>query len=835
MAHLRAALQVVPDAILITDASERVRFANGAFRRMWRIETSTSEDVALADVLPVLGTHFEDSESFIAGFLAIARDSARESFDLLQLSDGRWIERASHVHRAGHDWFRTWRFTDVTELRRARDVRYEHSRTLDLLGAVGRAIASQMRLEDIVQLVTDTARQLIGAQYAALFYNAIDDTAGEFAHYALSGASPSAFANINQPRTTPLLAQTFRGERIIRYDDLLLHPDQGSGSERSGASLSHLPVRSYLAIPVLGRAGEVHGGLFFGHTDPAMFTEHHEALAQSIAMQAGVALDSARWFTAAQAAQRQLELWNERLEEKVEQRTAELHRSELQFQQLVAGVADYAIYMIDKRGYISSWNPGAERIKGYTAKEIIGKHFSLFYTEEDRAEGRPQRTLEIAEREGKYEAEAWRVRKDGTRFWANVLVDRIRDSQGNTIGFAKVTRDMTERRAMQEQLHQSQKMEAIGQLTGGVAHDFNNLLTVILGNLDSIARKIPEDNERLQRSVKHAMQGAERAATLTRQLLAFARRQPLNPKPTDVNKLVTGMAELIGRTMRENIVIQNVLSESLWLAEVDPHQLESALLNLAVNARDAMPMGGTLTIETANTYVHGQGGAIDMAPGEYVLITVTDTGAGMTSEVMARAFDPFFTTKPIGEGTGLGLSQVFGFVKQSGGHVRLRSRVGEGTTVCIYLPRVMSGEQPAESTPRSTTPRGLPNEVILVVEDDDDVRIYTTESLRELGFAVLEAHDGKSALRVLEHHPEICLLFTDVGLPGMNGRELVDKARLARPDLRILFTTGYERSALMHDGRLDPGVELLTKPFTRAQLASRIRSVLDSPMEPLEF
>jgi len=252
-----------------------------------------------------------------------------------------------------------------------------------------------------------------------------------------------------------------------------------------------------------------------------------------------------------------------------------------------------------------------------------------------------------------------------------------------------------------------------------------------------------------------------------------------------------------------------------------------------VNARDAMPEGGRLIVETANTYVHSQPGGTDLAAGDYVLISVTDTGTGMSADVMSRAFDPFFTTKPIGEGTGLGLSQVFGFVKQSGGHVRLRSQVGVGTTVSIYLPRFESDVEAVESPTPEPAPRGESTEVILVVEDDDDVRIYTTESLRELGFAVLEAHDGPSAMRVLDHHPEIALLFTDVGLPGMNGRELVNVARERRPDLRILFTTGYERSALMHDGRLDPGVELLTKPFTRAQLASRIRSVLDSPFSPL--
>jgi PAS domain S-box-containing protein len=511
-----------------------------------------------------------------------------------------------------------------------------------------------------------------------------------------------------------------------------------------------------------------------------------------------------------------------------------MRRSELQFQQLVAGVTDYAIYMLDARGYVASWNPGAERIKGYSANEIIGRHFSQFYTDDDRASGKPDQALATAARDGYYEAEAWRVRKDGTRFWASILLDAIRAPDGTLIGFAKITRDMTEKRAMQEQLHQSQKMEAIGQLTGGVAHDFNNLLTVILGNLETIWRQVPNDDGRLRRAVDQATRGAQRAATLTQQLLAFSRRQPLNPKPTDVNRLVAGISDLIRRTLREDISIETVLGGGLWRVEVDPHQLESALLNLAVNSRDAMPDGGKLTIETANTRLDEEYASrfAEITPGQYVVICVTDTGTGMTSEVMARAFDPFFTTKPLGSGTGLGLSQVFGFVKQSGGHIKLYSEVGQGTTIKIYLPRLVRAVEPEETEPAAITPRGRTTETILVVEDDDDVRSYSTDSLRELGFTTLEAKDGPSALRILEHHPEVNLLFTDVGLPGINGRQLVDEAHRRRPDLRVLFTTGYARNAIVHQGRLDPGLELLTKPFTRTQLATRIRDVLDARPGP---
>jgi len=512
-----------------------------------------------------------------------------------------------------------------------------------------------------------------------------------------------------------------------------------------------------------------------------------------------------------------------------EGRAPVLHASELQFQQLVAAVTDCAIYMLDPNGRVVSWNPGAERIKGYTQEEVAGRHFSIFYTEEERADAVPDRALATAVREGKYEAEGWHVRKDGTRFWASVLIDAIRGPDGEIVGFAKITRDMTERRDMQEQLNHAQKMEAIGQLTGGVAHDFNNLLTVILGGLDFITRHIPAD-ERLQRATDQATRAAQRAATLTQQLLAFSRRQPLNPKPTDVNQLVTAFSEMLRRTLSEEISIQTVLGGGLRRVEVDAHQLESALLNLAVNSRDAMPNGGRLVIETGNARISEAQAAryLDIDAGEYVMIRLKDSGVGMSSEVMARAFEPFFTTKPLGEGTGLGLSQVFGFVKQSGGHISLSSEPGQGTAVSIYLPRLTAETMDEEAVSPVVVPRARPNETILVVEDDDDLRIYSTESLRELGFRVLEAHNGPAALHMLEQHPEVMLLFTDVGLPGIDGRELVEEARRRCSGLKVLFTTGYARDAIVHRGRLDPGVELLTKPFTRVQLATRVRAILDA-------
>jgi two-component system, NtrC family, sensor kinase len=382
------------------------------------------------------------------------------------------------------------------------------------------------------------------------------------------------------------------------------------------------------------------------------------------------------------------------------------------------------------------------------------------------------------------------------------------------------------REAVEASLRQSQKMEAIGQLTGGVAHDFNNLLTIIIGNLQLALRQIPDG--RARNLLTNVSQAAERAAELTKRLLAFSRNQPLDPKPVDVNRLVADMSDLLSRTLGESILIETVRGAGLWQTEVDKTELESALLNLAINARDAMTGGGKLTIETENAFLdETYCASLDgVSPGQYVVIALTDTGCGMSRDTIAKAFDPFFTTKPAGVGTGLGLSQVHGFVKQSGGHVRIYSEVGEGTTVKIYLPRSFAGakQAPAEShTPESRKGR---QETVLVVEDDPDVRAYVTETLRGLNYHVLEAAAGDAALALLHQTNSIDLLLTDVVMPGMNGRALGEAARKHRPDLKVLYMTGYSRNAIVHQGRLDPGVSLIQKPFSESALAARIHGML---------
>ena len=388
-----------------------------------------------------------------------------------------------------------------------------------------------------------------------------------------------------------------------------------------------------------------------------------------------------------------------------------------------------------------------------------------------------------------------------------------------------------QREKAEEALRQSQKMEAIGQLTGGVAHDFNNLLQVIYGSLERLSRRLANGtlapNAEAARFIDAATRASERAATLTQRLLAFSRRQPLAPKPLDLNGLVASLLELLGRTLGETIRIETVLAGGLWRVFADGNQLENALLNLAVNARDAMPRGGRLILETQNVRLDENfaRGTEELRPGDYVLVSVTDTGVGMSKEVVARAFDPFFTTKDIGQGTGLGLSQVYGFVRQSGGHVRIDSEVGKGTTLKLYLPRFFQLEQPAvdEEAPLPV-PLGSRHEAILVVEDEDDVRKFTCDTLHELGYDVREAANGPGALQALESNPGLRLMFTDIGLPGgLNGRELADEARKRWPGLKVVLTTGYTRDAIVRQGMLEAGVELIVKPFTEADLARKIR------------
>jgi signal transduction histidine kinase/ActR/RegA family two-component response regulator len=417
----------------------------------------------------------------------------------------------------------------------------------------------------------------------------------------------------------------------------------------------------------------------------------------------------------------------------------------------------------------------------------------------------------------------------------NGRVLELRRSPMDGGGFVTLYTDITDRRKAEEQLRQAQKMEAVGHLTGGMAHDFNNLLMVIAGNLELALQALAKsDLIGADRRVRTAQGGTHRAAMLTQRLLAFARRQTLAPQPVDANKVVSEMSELVRHSIGTDVELETVLAGGLWEAMIDPHQLENALINLAINSRDAMPDGGKLTIETANTHLDASYAAHhgDVTPGQYVMVAVSDSGTGMTAQQAAHAFDPFFTTKGVGKGSGLGLSQVFGFVKQSNGHVKIYTELGVGTTVKLYLPRHVEPELEAAilewTSPEPEPPRSRSHETILLVEDDDDVLAYTADALETLGYAVIGASDASSALTALERRADISLLLTDVELPGLNGQELAEEVIRRRPDIPVLYITGYTANAIVHRDILERGARSLVKPFTLAQMATTVREMLDA-------
>ena len=508
-----------------------------------------------------------------------------------------------------------------------------------------------------------------------------------------------------------------------------------------------------------------------------------------------------------------------------ERRVAEeaLRRSEEQFRLLVQGVTDYAIYLLDRSGDVASWNAGAQRIKGYLADEIIGEHFSRFYTEEDRRSGLPARGLETAAREGRFEMEGWRVRKDGGTFWAHVIIDAIRNGQGEVIGFAKITRDITERlqatRALdeaREALFQAQKMEAVGQLTGGVAHDFNNLLMAILGSLELLRKRLPDDAA-MRQLVNNAIQGAERGATLTQRMLAFARRQELTLDAVELPALVGGLLGLLERSVGPEIRMHTSFPTALPWVRTDASQLESALLNLTLNARDAMPKGGVITID-ARVEEAAEDPGLDLTPGRYVRLRVIDSGEGMDAETLMRATEPFFTTKGVGKGTGLGLSMVHGLAQQSGGALRLKSTKGHGVAVEIWLPIASDRTQRAAANDRADQAVEVPSLVILVVDDDQLVLINTVAMLEDLGHRVLAAGSGQDALAVLAEHPEVDMVLTDYAMPRMTGLQLIRRIADQRPATSVILATGY---AEIPEGQ-GQDLSRLGKPYNQADLVRAI-------------
>ena len=506
-----------------------------------------------------------------------------------------------------------------------------------------------------------------------------------------------------------------------------------------------------------------------------------------------------------------------------------LRESEQRFRLLVQGVTDYAIYMLSPSGLITNWNSGAERIKGYSYDDVVNTHFSRFYTEEDRQKEVPLKALATARQTGRFEQEGWRVRKDGTRFWAHVVIDAIRNEQGELIGFAKVTRDITEKKQAAEALErvnaalfQSQKMEAIGQLTGGIAHDFNNLLAVLSSSLDVLSTRLR--NQYDLRILESMQRTVERGAMMTQQLLAFARQQPLKVDTYNINSLIGGFEAVLRRATNSSIRFEINLAPGLNSVLLDAARFEAALLNLVVNARDAMPNGGTLSVTTENIEL-GDRKVGSLATGSYVKISVMDTGIGMSPEVMARAFDPFFTTKEIGKGTGLGLSQVYGFIAQSGGEVVLKSEVGKGSTVSIYLPVATSVASDVDTGTGARSDTDTDTDTVLIVEDDPELMKVAAMLFRSMGYEVLTAGNGMDALDIIERTHDVDILFTDVIIPkGMTGIELARAARKRCPGLKIILASGYPLPALKEEHDDLDEFMFVSKPYRLSELAKKLRA-----------
>ncbi|ONF97311.1 hybrid sensor histidine kinase/response regulator [Sphingomonas jeddahensis] len=492
--------------------------------------------------------------------------------------------------------------------------------------------------------------------------------------------------------------------------------------------------------------------------------------------------------------------------------------SALQLRMLVQGVRDYAIYMLDTRGRITTWNSGARAIKGYEEEEVLGQHFSLFYTEEDRVRGRPVTALETSLREGKFEAQAQRVRKDGSLFWAHVLIDPIYNELGEHVGFAKITRDISDRklveaelRQTQEALLQSQKLQALGELAGGIAHDFNNMMTVMRGSADFMLRQPDLPVDKRNRYLNVMLETAERATSLTSQLLAFARRQPLEPEVVDLSVRLDALGEMLQRTLGSLFELKLDLAPALWLVEVDPTGLEAALLNAVLNARDAMPGGGRITITTRNVTRAGEDG---------VTLLISDTGHGISPETLQRVFEPFFTTKPTGKGTGLGLSQIHGYALQSGGSASIESEVGHGTTVEVWLPRTARQRERALVPAGDTqVPAGLR---VLVVEDSEHVRYFARQLLDDLGCKVIEASNGNEALELMKAH-SVDLVFSDIVMPGMNGLELAKRIKETFEDVPVLLASGYSSKQFIPKNERE--FPILRKPYKIETLAAGINQL----------
>ena len=773
---------------------------------------------------------------------ALRADSALDEIPVLLLSARAGEEARVEGLDAGADDYLTKPFSarelvarvgsnlKLARLRRETQQRLrEEARTLEILNEVGSAIAAELDLARAMQVVTDAATELAGAALGALVLKAESGAPQGHLLHTLSGASRESPADIPILRATELLASTLQEKRLIRSDDITADGRDGGNDVPGGTPDGPSPVRSYLAVPMTSRMGDVVGGLLLVHPEACAFDERAERLVVGIAAQAAIAIDNARLYEAAQSeiaerakAEAALRELNETLEQRVAETVAERDR--------LWELSEDLLVITDHEKRILRVSPSWTRTLGHDRAALLLRSALELVHPDDRAKARASlREARIGGRPARYECRF--ATADGSWRWIDWTLS---PDPGKTrlLGVGRdVTADKEAALALEqaeEALRLAQKMEAVGNLTGGVAHDFNNLLQVIGGNLQLLAKDVA-GSERAEQRVRSALAGVSRGSKLASQLLAFGRRQPLAPKVVNLGRFIRGLDDMLRRALGDGIEIETVITGGLWNALVDPFQVENALLNLAINARDAMDGHGRLTIEAGNAWLDDAYAARHpgVGPGQYVMIAITDTGCGMTPEVMEHVFEPFFTTKLEGQGTGLGLSMVYGFVKQSDGHVKIYSEPGQGTTVRIYLPRVRQQEDVATEMESGPVTGGT--ETVLVVEDDEGVRTTVVEMLADLGYRVLRAKDAQGALTIVESGVPVDLLFTDVVMPGaLRSPELARKARERLPGIAVLFTSGYTDNAIVHSGRLDEGVELLSKPYTREALARKVRQVLGS-------
>jgi PAS domain S-box-containing protein len=628
------------------------------------------------------------------------------------------------------------------------------------------------------------------------------------------------------------LIRDYRAGRTVAVADFSADPRATASSADAHAALD---VRAQIVVPLV-KGGRPAALLFVHSSMPRSWTDADQKLAEEVAERTWAAVERARAVTALHQSEARLRELNETLESQVEARTQELAGSEARFRAYFDTSPEnlFLLRVPPERGVVfEDLNPAAETLCGLPRDAVL-EHSLVEVLDPETAADIDRRARECLGLGQPLRYETPRRFQFGRELVLNVVAAPLPPPAGGDARVLFSKRDVTEQRLSEEALRQSQKMEAVGQLTGGLAHDFNNLLSGISGNLELLQMRVVQGRiNDLERYIAAAQGASKRAAALTHRLLAFTRRQTLDPKPTDLNRLVAGMEELVRRTMGPQIEVEVVGAAGLWMTLVDPNQLENALLNLCINARDAMPDGGRLTVESANKWLDAPAARErELPPGQYVSLCVSDTGTGMTPEVARRAFEPFYTTKPIGMGTGLGLSMIYGFVQQSGGQARINSEAGQGTAVCLYLPRHQGSADAEDQAEKAVAPRAEQGETVLVVDDEPTVRMLVTEVLTDLGYIAIEAVDGPAGLQVLRSNARIDLLVTDVGLPGgMNGRQVADAARVVRPRLKVLFITGYAENAVLSHGHLDPGMHVLTKPFAMEVLASRIRELIADTQE----